>query len=220
MDNVPQKRPQEHADAQSVSSRPITLPKRPRSDNSAQHIVTSNGGRELSAFSAVNARKDSSAAHHSGDDEEDDDDYTSSSGSSLTSSDEDDDDDDNDAQSETAGDSNNVLTGDNEGITSLSAQRKPNIRRIDQEPSLLSKLSAFLPEMKTANEDLQREIAAGRAQDIRLDEDDENEAQGGGQYIEMVRSLLLFQLYSNYFKLLILLSTEPGTWCFRRETPR
>lgn len=211
MDSVPQKRPQEHADAQSVSSRPVTLPKRPRSDNSARHIVTSTGGRELSASSAVNARKDSSAAHHSGDDDEDDDDYTSSSGSSLTSSDDDDDDDDdNDAQSETAGDSNNVLTGDNEGITSLSAQRKPNIRRIDQEPSLLSKLSAFLPEMKTANEDLQREIAAGRAQDIRLDEDDENEAQGGGQYIEMVRSLLHFQLYSNYFKLLI--SAVYRTW--------
>ncbi|OJI97306.1 hypothetical protein ASPVEDRAFT_24271 [Aspergillus versicolor CBS 583.65] len=189
MDNVPQKRPQQHADAQSVSSRPITLPKRPRSDNSAQHIVTSNGGRELSASSAVNARKASSAAHHSGDDddEEDDEDYTSSSGSSLSSSDDDDDDgdDDDDAQSETAGNSNNVVTGDNEGITSLPARRKPNIRRIDQEPSLLSKLSAFLPQMKTANEDLQREIAAGRAKDIRLDEGDENEAQSDGQYIEM-----------------------------------
>lgn len=208
MDNVPQKRPQQHADAQSVSSRPITLPKRPRSDNSAQHIVTSNGGRELSASSAVNARKASSAAHHSGDDdddEEDDDDYTSSSGSSLTSYDDDDDDDDGDdeARSETAGNSNNVVTGDNEGITSLPARRKPNIRPINQESGLLSKLSAFLPQMKTANEDLQKEIAAGRAKDIRLDEDDENEAKSDGQYIEMVRSLLHFQLYSNYFKLLI-----------------
>ncbi|MCP6379874.1 NOPCHAP1/New4 family protein, partial [Klebsiella pneumoniae] len=70
-------------------------------------------------------------------------------------------------------------------------------------PGLLSKLSAFLPQMKTANEDLQREIAAGRAKDIRLDEDDENEAQSDGQYIEMVCSLLRFQLYSNYSKLLI-----------------
>jgi hypothetical protein len=57
--------------------------------------------------------------------------------------------------------------------------------------------------MKTANEDLQREIAAGRAKDIRLDEGDENEAQSDGQYIEMVRSLLHIQLYFNYFKLLI-----------------
>ncbi|KAL4782023.1 hypothetical protein BJX76DRAFT_306186 [Aspergillus varians] len=182
MDDVPQKRPQQPDDTKSHPLRSVTLPKRPRSDNPAQHIVTSNGGRELSAPSAVNDRKASSTAH-SGDDE-DDDDYTSSSGSSLSSSDDDNDDDEDDDQNEAAGDSNNVLNGDNEGITSVPARRKPHIRRIDKEPSVLSKLSAFLPKMKSANEDLQRDIAAGGAKDIRLD-DYENDNKGDGRYIEM-----------------------------------
>lgn len=50
-----------------------------------------------------------------------------------------------------------------------------------KEPDLLSRLSAFLPKLKSANEDLQREIAAGRGKDLQLDEVDQEE----GQYIEM-----------------------------------
>ncbi|KAL4873690.1 hypothetical protein BDV12DRAFT_51639 [Aspergillus spectabilis] len=173
MDDVPQKRPQPD-ESQSHASRSIILPKRPRSDQSTQPPVTSeNGGRNVSACSTVNARKASPAQ----DDDDDDDDYTSSSGSSLSPSD-----DEDDNHSENAENPNSVLNGDNEEITSLPARRKPHIRRIDKEPGLLSRLSAFLPQMKTANEDLQKEIDAGRAKDIRLDEEDDH---GDGQYIEM-----------------------------------
>ncbi|RDW76620.1 NOPCHAP1/New4 family protein [Aspergillus mulundensis] len=178
MDNVPQKRPEQPDGNNHASPSPaITLPNRPRTTVDKQDLnVTSNGRRELSASHAVNARS-ASAAH---DQDEDDDDYTSSSGSSLSSSD---DEEDDDAKSESAG-----LDGDNEGITSLPARRKPNIRRIEQEPGLLGRLSAFLPQMKSANEDLEREIAAGRGKDIQLDdgdEDEENDSQREGQYIEM-----------------------------------
>ena len=47
---------------------------------------------------------------------------------------------------------------------------------------LLSRLNAFLPKMKSANEDLEKEIEAGRVGDLVLDNADE----GGEQYIEMV----------------------------------
>ncbi|KAL4899506.1 hypothetical protein BDW74DRAFT_109163 [Aspergillus multicolor] len=179
MDNVPQKRPEQPDGNNHASPSPaITLPNRPRTTTVDQQNmnVTSNGRRELSASDAVNAR--SASAPH--DQDVEDDDYTSSSGSSLSSFD--DDDDDDDAQSDSAG-----LTGDNEAITSLPARRKPNIRRIDQEPGLLSRLSAFLPQMKSANEDLEREIAAGRGKDLQLDDDgdEENDGQREGQYIEM-----------------------------------
>ncbi|KAL4917538.1 hypothetical protein BDW62DRAFT_201568 [Aspergillus aurantiobrunneus] len=180
MDDVPQKRPQQPNVSESHPSPSITLPKRPRNDNPTQPTVTSNGGRELSASSAVNAREASFPTQ----DGEDEDDYTSSSGSSVSSSDDDDDEDDDD-HSENAGNFHDVLNGDNEGITSLPARRKPHIRRLEPESSLLSKLSAFLPQMKTANEDLQKEIAAGCAKDIQLDDADENDDHGNGQYIEM-----------------------------------
>lgn len=48
---------------------------------------------------------------------------------------------------------------------------------------LLSRLSAFLPEMEHANADLQKEIAAGRGKSIILDEVDDED---GKEYIEMV----------------------------------
>ncbi|KAL4768582.1 hypothetical protein BDW60DRAFT_197147 [Aspergillus nidulans var. acristatus] len=174
MDNVPQKRPEQPDASNHASpspSSPLTLPNRSRVDNRNHRVVTSNGRREVSASAAVNASSAST-------EDDDEDDYTSSSGSSLSSSD----DEDDDAQSETGGDINK----DNEEITSLPARRKPDIRRIEQESSLLNRLSAFLPQMKSANEDLEREIAAGRAKDIRLDDVDEgSDGQRDGQYIEM-----------------------------------
>ncbi|KAL4809430.1 hypothetical protein BDV18DRAFT_80436 [Aspergillus unguis] len=178
MDNVSQKRPQQAGSESLPPSTSISLPNRSRSD---KNPATSDGTgrREVSASSAVNARTGTSATHS--DDDEDDDDYTSSSGSSLSSDDEDGES-DNDDQTDAAG--NNGLNND-EGITSLPARRKPNICRLNQEPSLLSRLSAFLPQMKTANEDLEKEIAAGRAKDIQLDDEEEGEDQKDGQYIEM-----------------------------------
>jgi hypothetical protein len=181
MDHVPQKRPQRD-DAQSVASQSVvTLLERSRADESARPAVTATGGREVLATSAANDRNGASKTR----DDDDDDDYTSSSGSSLSSSDEEDDD-DNDTQGEIARESG--LSGDSDQITSLPARKKPNIRRFNNSPSLLSKLSAFLPQMKTANEDLEKEIAAGRSKDIQLDaEDDEDDEHRNGQYIEMVR---------------------------------
>ncbi|KAL4989334.1 hypothetical protein BDW68DRAFT_72253 [Aspergillus falconensis] len=176
MDNVPQKRP-EQPDDSNHGSPSLTLPNRSRVDTQNHPAETSNGRRELSASVAVNARSASAE-----EEDDDDDDYTSSSGSSLSSSDDEDDDDD-DVQSESAG----AINGDNERITSLPARRRPNIHRIEQEPSLLSRLSAFLPQMKYANEDLERKIAAGRGKEIRLDDDvdEESDGQREGQYIEM-----------------------------------
>ncbi|KAL2803285.1 hypothetical protein BJX63DRAFT_77451 [Aspergillus granulosus] len=178
MDHVPQKRP-ERDDAQSVASHSIVLPERSRGDESARPAVTTTGGREVLATSGANDPK-RAPAH---DDEDDDDDYTSSSGSSLSSSDDEDEEKDDDIHGEIARESS--LGGDSDQITSLPARKKPNIRRLNNQPSLLSKLSAFLPQMKSANEDLQREIAAGRTKDIQLDAESEDEHREG-QYIEMV----------------------------------
>lgn len=66
-------------------------------------------------------------------------------------------------------------------IPHIPSRPKPRIHRVDRDSTLLSRLSSFLPKMKDANEDLQREIAAGRARDITLDSVDDE-----GQYIEMV----------------------------------
>jgi hypothetical protein len=179
MDHVPQKRPQRD-DAQVVAShKVVTLPERSRADESAHPAVTATSGREVLATSAANDCKGASTIQ----DDDDDDDYTSSSGSSLTSSDEEDDDDD-DTNGEIARESG--LSGDSDQITSLPARKMPNIRRFNNPSSLLSKLSAFLPQMKSANEDLEKEIAAGRSKDIQLDaEDDEDDEHRNGQYIEM-----------------------------------
>ncbi|KAL4934684.1 NOPCHAP1/New4 family protein [Aspergillus undulatus] len=170
-------------------SNPISLPDRSRAGtpnpNPTQHIVTNNARRETSASAAVNGR-DPNPNRSAAEVDEDEDDYTSSSGSSLSSSSEDEDEDD-DACSERAPDTLNK--NKDEGIPSLPALRKPNIRRLNPEPSLLSKLSAFLPQMKSANEDLQREIEAGRGRELRLDnevDEDEDGGEGkGGRYIEM-----------------------------------
>ncbi|CAL5871126.1 uncharacterized protein PFLUO_LOCUS5372 [Penicillium psychrofluorescens] len=92
-------------------------------------------------------------------------------------------------------------------IPNITGRPKPQIRRMDGDSGLLSRLSSFLPQMKDANESLQKDIAAGTAGDIILDssldirgsgdEDDEEEdedmekGEGGGegkwqrQYIEM-----------------------------------
>ncbi|KAL3456894.1 hypothetical protein BJX64DRAFT_281014 [Aspergillus heterothallicus] len=175
MDHVSQKRPQRD-DAQSVASHSIVLPERSRGDESAHPTVTANGERKVLATSAANGRKGASPTQH-----DDDDDYTSSSGSSLSSSD-DEDGDDNDTHGEIAKEPG--LSGDGDQITSLPARKKPNIRRFNNQPSLLSKISAFLPQMKSANEDLQKEIAAGRSKDIQLDAESDEEHRDG-QYIEM-----------------------------------
>ncbi|OGE56132.1 hypothetical protein PENARI_c003G07884 [Penicillium arizonense] len=63
----------------------------------------------------------------------------------------------------------------------IGGRPKPRIHRMKGDSELLSRLNAFLPKMKNANEDLQKEIEAGRVGDLVLDNADES----GEQYIEM-----------------------------------
>ncbi|OJZ88316.1 hypothetical protein ASPFODRAFT_43970 [Aspergillus luchuensis CBS 106.47] len=139
----------------------------PADDDHLQHTATSTTGRE------------------DDEDDDDDDDYTSSSGSSDSDSDSDDDEEDEEEvnQKET--------TRTPDDMPRIPAIPKPRIGRINKNPDLLSRLSAFLPQMKTANEKLEQEIAAGRAKDVRLeidgddDDDDEDDDMEGKRYIEM-----------------------------------
>ncbi|KAE8335427.1 hypothetical protein BDV24DRAFT_143990 [Aspergillus arachidicola] len=110
------------------------------------------------------------------DDDSDDDDYTSSSGSD---SDEDDEvDGEEDAQDRDVKSDN----GSDHSLPRIPAPQKPQIHRIEKNPDILSRLSAFLPQMKSANDKLQQEIEAGRGKDLRLDEVDD---EADGQFIEM-----------------------------------
>lgn len=102
------------------------------------------------------------------------DESTSSEG---TSSDEEDEDPDSDEDA-------NVNGSDGEpSLPHIPGRQKPRIHRVEKNSDILSRVSAFLPRMKDANESLEREIAAGRGKDLRLDDvDDEHK----GRYIEMV----------------------------------
>jgi len=116
-----------------------------------------------------------STAHFS----DEDDDPTSSSGSSSSESEDDsseDEDEDREIQQSAA---------DASSIPSIPHRPRPKIKpmKMKRGSDLLSRLSAFLPQMKDANEDLEKEIAAGRGKDLMLDEVDETD---GKQYIEMV----------------------------------
>ncbi|KAJ5127106.1 hypothetical protein N7448_007885 [Penicillium atrosanguineum] len=112
-----------------------------------------------------------SSAHFS-----DDDDPTSSSGSSSEESESD--------SSEDEDEERNQTTAGASTIPSIPHRPKPRIKpmKVKAGSDLLSRLSAFLPQMKEANDDLEKEIAAGRGKDIVLDDADETD---GKQYIEM-----------------------------------
>ncbi|KAJ5677088.1 uncharacterized protein N7477_002721 [Penicillium maclennaniae] len=111
-----------------------------------------------------------SAVHFS-----DEDDPTSSSGSSSESEPDSSEDEDEEVNQTTSGAST---------IPSIPHRPKPRIKAMKGKAGsdLLSRLSAFLPQMKDANDDLEKEIAAGRGKDIVLDDADESD---GKQYIEM-----------------------------------
>lgn len=114
-----------------------------------------------------------------------DSDPTSSSGSSS----EDDSESENEAEEHSDHERNgtgesNIRAHDtaSSSLPSIAGRPKPRIHRMKGDSELLSRLGAFLPKIKVANEDLQRQIAAGKAQDLVLDNADGN----GEQYIEMV----------------------------------
>ncbi|KAJ5975867.1 hypothetical protein N7481_009574 [Penicillium waksmanii] len=111
----------------------------------------------------------------------DDDDYTSSSGSSSDESeDEESDDDDNEMMIDSKPTSTKPETANGTSIPSIPGRPKPQIHRMEGGSDLLSRLSSFLPQMKDANEELEKEIAAGRGDAMVLDSVDD-----GKDYIEM-----------------------------------
>ncbi|KAJ5902082.1 hypothetical protein N7495_002610 [Penicillium taxi] len=109
----------------------------------------------------------------------DDDDFTSSSGSSSESDSEKSSDDEEDNSKHEESLTNSTAKS---SIPSVPARRKPVIRKMNTNKDLMSRLSAFLPEMKNANEELEKEIAAGRGKDLVLDDADDAD---GKEYIEM-----------------------------------
>ncbi|KAJ5717125.1 hypothetical protein N7488_002771 [Penicillium malachiteum] len=109
---------------------------------------------------------------------EEDSDYTSSSGSSDDSSSEDDSSED---ENESIHHENKTTSSaTSSSIPHVQGRPKPRIRKMEGNSELLARLSAFLPKMKSANEDLEKEIAAGRGKDVVLDEVDDDK-----DYIEM-----------------------------------
>ena len=112
-----------------------------------------------------------------------DDDATSSSGTSSS---------DSESESEESSEENaesvhhereTTTASDTMSVPSIPRRQKPKIQPVQERSDLLARLSTFLPKIRDANESLNKEIAAGRAQDVILDS--VNEADGN-DYIEMV----------------------------------
>lgn len=104
-----------------------------------------------------------------------DSDPTSSSGSSSSESDSEDSEDEN----ESIHHEPKATPANTSSIPNISGRPKPQIHRMKGNSELLARLSAFLPQMKSANEELEKDIAAGK--DVVMDDEDENK-----DYIEMV----------------------------------
>ena len=114
-----------------------------------------------------------------------DDDPTSSSGSSSSESESEEEGVDKDE--EMHDESETSCPANASSIPHVAGRPKPNIYRMEGGSDLLSRLSSFLPKMKNANEDLEKEIAAGRGQEMVLDSVDDD----GKDYIEMVGGISL-----------------------------
>lgn len=166
----------------------VSLPKRSRINISRKPpsrdplpVDGSNDAKSAASITSQNNLSEEEETSSLGEDE------TSSDSSSSESDGNDDADEDNGAESaETP-------------IPYVPGRPKPRIYRVNQDSDILSRVSSFLPKLRSANEALQREIDAGRAKDVKLDEVDGDEE---GQYIEMVSdglslylSLFLFHLF-------------------------
>lgn len=116
-----------------------------------------------------------------------DDDYTSSSGSSSSES-ESEEEDSEDEDQEMKDDHQTTNPAPEPTIPNIGGRPKPNIHRLEGGSDLLSRLSNFLPQMKNANEDLEKKIAAGKGQEMVLDSVDDD----GKDYIEMVGGVSSF----------------------------
>ncbi len=114
-----------------------------------------------------------------------DDDPTSSSGSSSSESESEEESEDKDEEMHDESETSRPARASS--IPHIAGRPKPNIHRMEGGSDLLSRLSSFLPKMKNANEDLEKEIAAGRGQEMVLDSVDDD----GKDYIEMVGGISL-----------------------------
>ncbi|EGD97666.1 hypothetical protein TESG_05068 [Trichophyton tonsurans CBS 112818] len=107
---------------------------------------------------------------------------TSSSGSSV----------DSDSDSEAGESSDEEKSGDDEQMddqpSSSTIPSRP-FASLPNNAALRARLANFLPSLKAANEDLEREIAAGKSMTLEV----ENEDEGQGQLIEMNLGLGVLQ---------------------------
>ncbi|KAE8131621.1 hypothetical protein BDV38DRAFT_14582 [Aspergillus pseudotamarii] len=171
------KRPQSD-DPQPQPACDAMSPSKPSRSHASQNddVGDESDGRRVFSLALRDNVQKAHAPPDKNDSDSDDDDYTSSSGSDSDEDDEvdnEEDDQDRDVKSD---------SGSDHSFPRIPALQKPQIHRIEKNPDLLSRLSAFLPQMKSANDKLQQEIEAGRGKDLRLDEVDD---QTDGQYIEM-----------------------------------
>ncbi|GAB1196465.1 hypothetical protein APSETT444_005736 [Aspergillus pseudonomiae] len=162
--------PQLACDAVSSSKRSGSL------SNQNENVGDESDERRVFSLALRDNVKKAHASPAKNDSDSDDDDYTSSSGSDS------DEDDEVDAEEEDQDHDVKSDNGSDHTLPRIPAPQKPQIHRIDKNSDILSRLSAFLPQMKSANDKLQQEIEAGRGKDLRLDEVDD---QTDGQYIEM-----------------------------------
>ncbi|EEH40953.1 hypothetical protein PAAG_02929 [Paracoccidioides lutzii Pb01] len=87
-----------------------------------------------------------------------------------------------DSESESHGNVNRSTASNIVFLPRLEPRSKPTIRRFNNS-SLRNKLASFLPELKAANKDLEKEIAAGNVARVELDHNEDAEVDG--EYIEM-----------------------------------
>lgn len=71
---------------------------------------------------------------------------------------------------------------DSDSIAYVTGRPKPQFQRLN-EPSLFSRVSSFLPKLRAANDELERQIRMGHAQDVIMDGANDGSQ---GKYIEMV----------------------------------
>ena len=142
-----------------------TIRKRPRA-------TTADDQRQQEEQGQRQPKRPRSSGSHAATNDDKDEDETSSSGSSSSSS--------------SSASVMNASEQEEEGIPYISGRSKPFIHRPHSGTGLVSRISAFLPQLRDANDALQREILAGRVGDVAIEENNESGQETGREYIEMV----------------------------------
>lgn len=213
---------QQPASSSPKRSRPSTEPcpsKKASPSSTGHHDSTNNAPSINKNKNTINSKTphshnnnhpsadaDADETSSDGEDEDEDEDETSSDDDDTSSSSSENNNNNNEHEASNSGvpGSQPTSTSTETSIPYVGGRSKPRIHRVSQPSDIFSRVSAFLPKLRDANEDLQRQIAAGRERDVMVesvddgDEDgDENEneneeGEGGKRYIEMVGSVILF----------------------------